>query len=287
LWLWCARVSWAALPLTAGVALSDALDDWSDVPALVAAVLLWVAWVAGLVALLAPRPWGLTLLRVVAPCAVLVALASVTSTDAADAALAIVSALVAAGFALSPPVAQATGNALAYGDEVRFPLRIPLPLLLAPVPLAVLIIAAGIAAGPLLLADGRIVVGSLALVVGLTAAAFLARSVHSLSRRWLVLVPAGLVVVDPLILVDPVLMVREDVATVAPTSPAPLLDRALDLRLGSSAGSVTIALRAPVSFARRSGRTGGTLVDADVVLIAPTRRAQLLALARGRRMATD
>ena len=69
---------------------------------------------------------------------------------------------------------------MAYGDEIRFPLRIPLSLFLGPVPLAVLLIAAGVSAGPLLLADGRYVVGVVATVVGLPIAAALARSLHAL-----------------------------------------------------------------------------------------------------------
>ena len=112
-------------------------------------------------------------------------------------------------FALSAPVAQATGNALAYGDEVRFPLRIPPALFLGPVPLAVLLIGAGVSVGPLLIANEHYVAGVVLTVVGVAVAAVLARSLHALSLRWLVLVPAGVVVVDPLALADPVLMRRE------------------------------------------------------------------------------
>ena len=68
--LWCARLAWAALPVTAGGAIADALDGWPTGPARFATVLLWTAWAAGLLALLALRPWGLTLLRVIAPVAV-------------------------------------------------------------------------------------------------------------------------------------------------------------------------------------------------------------------------
>ena len=51
--------------------------------------------------------------------------------------LAVSTSVVAGFFVLSAPVSNATGNALAYGDEQRFLLRIPTPLLLGPVPLAV------------------------------------------------------------------------------------------------------------------------------------------------------
>jgi hypothetical protein len=286
IFVWCARLSWALLPLAAGDALADALADWSHAPAVVATALLWSAWAAGLLALLAPRPWGLTLLRVVAPSAVVVSVFSVPSTSALSATLAVASTIVAAAFALSASVAQACGNALAYGDETRFPLRVPAPLLLGPVPLAVLALAAGIASGPLLIADDRVVLGAIVLVVGFAVAAFLARSLHALSRRWVVLVPAGVVVVDPLILLEPALMLREDITRLTRTEPGPHLADALDLRLGSTARSVTILLREPATFGRRRGRTGGVLVATDVVLVAPVLRDTLLVAANERRIAT-
>src|SRR6478736_5393013 len=104
--LWCARLTWVLLPISAGIAFTDALDGWDTSPARVAAVLLWTAWTVGLIALLAPRPWGLTALRVVAPVAVVVAVLAVGSTSATAAAFAVLSCTVAAGFALSAPVAQ-------------------------------------------------------------------------------------------------------------------------------------------------------------------------------------
>ena len=77
---------------------------------------------------------------------------------------------------------------------------------------------AGVVAPVLLLADGRIVLGVAALLVGAGLVYLLSRSLDSLSRRWAVLVPAGFVVVDPLTLADPVLFLREHVRHVAPES---------------------------------------------------------------------
>jgi hypothetical protein len=283
LWLWCARLLWVSLPITAATAIADALDGWSSAPANVAAAMLWVAWATALVALFAPRPWGLTFVRVAAPVGVMVAIVCAPSTSPGTASVAVAFTLVAAVVALSPAVAQAAGNALAYGDEVRFPLRIPLPLLLAPVPVAVVLVATGVAIGPLLLADGHLVAGVVAVVVGIPLVAFLARSLHALSRRWLVLVPAGLVVVDPLILVDPAMMRGPQLLGLTATTAAPDLDRALDLRLGTP-GGVTIRLVEPLPFVRRRGRSDGAIVTTDVVLVAPTRRAALLTTAGARRL---
>jgi hypothetical protein len=288
-WLWCARLTWVSLPVTAGDAIADALAPWSSASANVAAVLLWLGWGGGVVALLAPRPWGLTWLRVAAPVVVVVALASAASSSAGSAAPAIVFTTAAAALALSPRVAQAAGNALAYGDEVRFPLRIPTPLLLAPVPIAILLVVLSVAAGPLLLADGNIAIGVLAVLVGLPLAAFLARSLHGLSRRWLVMVPAGVVIVDPLILVDPALVQRRQVSDIhrigirrngtARNGGRAGHEDQLDLRLGTVGSGIAILLDDRLPFVRRRGRVDGVIVEADTVLVAPTLSGELLVAA--------
>jgi hypothetical protein len=275
------------LPVSAGGALGDALAGWSTAPARVGAVFLWVAWTIGLVALLAPRPWGLTALRVVAPAAVVLTLASVASTMSTEsAALAVSSSVVASVFALSASVAHAAGNSMAYGDEVRFPLRVPMSLLLGPVPLAVVLVGTGAAAGPLLIADGRIVVGVIITALGFPVAFALIRSLHALSRRWLVLVPAGVVVVDPLTLADPVLIRREHIAGLGRELAGYTADDALDLRLGTQAGTIELTLHAPQSFARRRGRRDSQLRVAGVVLVSTTRPAALVTLAGERRITT-
>ena len=286
IWLWCARVAWAVLPVTAGGALADALDSWGDGPARVATACLWIAWSAGLLALFAPRPWGCTLLRVVAPLALVGALCSISSTTAGSAALAVASSFVAAALALSAPVTDAAGNALAYGDEVRLPLRIPTALLLVPVPIAIGLVGAGAVSGVLLLAAGSIAVGVVVTLVGVPIALVVARSLHTLSCRWLVLVPAGITVVDPLSLADPVLVRREEIASVRRVGATPSPPGVLDLRLGTVVGGVRFDLAAPVGFAPRRGRTGSELLEPDGVAVAVARPRTLLALAQARRITT-
>jgi hypothetical protein len=283
-YLWCARLTWALLPISVGTALSDALASWSTAPARVATVLAWAAWSLGLIALFAPRTWGLTCLRVLAPATVVVALCSAFGADTGPALMAVASSLVAAAFACCGPVAQAAANSEAYGDEIRFPLRIPPALFLGPVPLAIVSIGAGVAIGPLLLADGRVGAGIVVTVSGLALAAALARSLHALSRRWLVLVPAGLVVADPLALLDPVLMRREQIARVV-RAPDEVTAGVLDLRLGSPAGTVLVTLRAAQSFACRRGRRGGEIRDAEEILVSTVLTGAFIQAAGNRRIA--
>ena len=284
IWLWCTRVTWALLPVTTGAAFADAIDGWSTGPSRLAAVFLWAIWAAGLFALFAPRPWGLTLLRVVAPCGFACVAVSSASTSAASAMLALASSGVAAILALSAPTASATANSHAYGDEQRFVLRIPMPLLLGPIPVAVALVALGIVSGPLLLADGRYLVGALATIVGVPVAALVVRALHPLSCRWFVLVPAGIAIADPLTLTDAVLVRREHIATLRRTATAALPADALDLRLGTLAGTIVMELTEPVEFGRRRGRGSAEVLAPQLVALAVVRADAAIAQARRRRI---
>jgi hypothetical protein len=272
--LWLLRVAWVTLPLTAGPAASAALDSWADAPRVAAATLLWLAWAAGLLATLAPRPQTLTALRVIAPAFVIAAI--LAAIDGSGSTLAIVGA---------HDIASAAANALAYGDEQRFPLRVPPALFLGPLPVARLLVAAGVVAPVLLLADGDIVLGIVALVVGAALVYLLSRSLSSLSGRWAVLVPAGFVVVDPLTLADPVLFLREHVRHLAPEPATAAPPGVLDLRLGASAGSVSVRFDEEVELVRAArGRHGGATVETDEIRVAVARRDEMLTLAAGRRL---
>jgi hypothetical protein len=286
--LWLVRAAWATLPITAGPAAADALEQWSSPPRAVAEAFLWAAWAVTLIALLAPRPLGLTVVRIVAPSFTVLA-AVVLATGAANrtcAGLALAATLVAAALMLViPAVSLASANGAAYGDERRYPLRIPPSLWLGLLPAAPLLAAAGIAAGPLLLADARIIAGIAALVVGLPVAAFAARSLHGLSRRWAVLVPAGLVLADPLTLPDAVLFVRERIhALRAMARGEPVPAGALDLRLGATTDSLALMLDRPTEFLQaRRGRRGSVPVQSIDIRFAPLDARDLLATAAARR----
>lgn len=284
IWLWCTRVIWALLPVTTGTAIADATHSWSTAPARTAEALLWVLWAVGLFALFAPRPWGLTFLRIAAPCGFLCAASSTTSTSASSAALALAGSGIAAALALSAPIASATANALAYGDEHRFVLRIPMPLLLGPIPLVVLLAGLGAAAGPLLIADERYVLGAVAVVVGFPIVALVGRALHQLSNRWLVLVPAGIAIADPLTLTEPVLVRREVIESLRRIRTTTVPSSALDLRVGTLAGGVRIELTEPVEFGRRRGRMNAEIVGTQLLTVAVVRADAAIAQARTRRI---
>ncbi len=278
-------LAWASLVIVAGPAAAAALDSWSTAPRAVASVLLWLLWGGVLLASFAPRPLGLTALRIAAPVAVVLALGAAPAAGPLKAALAVAGTALACGLAFTPAVGYRFVNGAAYGEERRFPLRVPPALVLGPLPLAVALIGTGTVAGPLLLADRRWVPGVLALAVGVPVVRTAGRSVYALSQRWAVLVPAGIVLKDPLTLIDPVLFPRERIASLRPlpfpTAPA---DDVVDLRLGAAAGSLVLELTEEAQLFRARGRLrGGESVKAGRLAFCPRQTDRLLAEAAARK----
>ena len=282
--VWLLRAAWVTLPLTAGGVVSDAVMSWSTSSTVVAAILSWSTWGVGTVALLAPRPVGLTFIRGAAPAMLLVVV--LAGTDAgADGVMAIAFAALTFVLALAPPFAFAAANGPAYGDEIRFPLRIPPALFLGPLPAAVGLLGAGVAAGPLLLGAERWLWGVTATVLGLPTAALAARSLHGLSRRWSVVVPAGLVLADPAVLSDPVLFRTERIVALRPLAPrARAGSDETDLRLGAARGGVELALDSEADMLHvRRGRARSELTPTRVLWFCVVRRNRFLAAVRRRR----
>jgi hypothetical protein len=281
--VWGLRLGWALLPLTLGSTLADALEPWSRGPALLAGLLAWAAWAVVLTATMVPRPVSLTVVRVGAALAVVLAVACAPGRGEAAAALAIIQTLVVAACAAAPEVGRRAVDGLAYGDERRVPLRVPTPLWLGPLPLAAIVVGAGPVAGPLLLADRRWVAGAVVTLVGWPAAVVAARSLHRLSLRWLVLVPAGVVVHDAMTLSDPTLFRREQLARLSPLPADAHPDPSVvaDLRLGTVGGTLVLRLVEPVVLHRSRGpRTA----PVDVVLVAVARPGAVLRVAGARRL---
>lgn len=273
---WLLRAAWLGVPFTAGPALAGALDGRSSAVQWTAAVLLWAGWTAGVLALLLPRPVGLTILRVLAPASLAAALWAGSPLGA------LVPALVTAT-ALLPEAGAWFVNGAAYGYERRHLLRAPGPLLLGPIPLAWAVLVAGVVGGPLLLAAEQWVLGGAALVAGAAVAVVLGRALHSLAERWAVLVPAGLVLKDHLVLLDPVLFRRVDIELL---HLAPADTDAVDLTAKAPGLAVEAALSEPadvvrVELGRRSPGQPGKLRR---FLFTPTRPGALLADARSRRV---
>lgn len=283
---WALRAIWISMPVTAGNAFADAIRPWPDASRVTASALLWVGWTVVLLATLVPRPWSLTVTRFGLPiafgAAVIAAATGRPSTLAAV--LAIVLTAVAVLLGTRGEFARVCAQGAAYGDEERFPLKVPPALLLGILPIAVAVVAGALVVGPLLLANREWVAAVVVLVVCVPLGAAIVRLVHQLSRRWVVLVPAGLVIADPLTLTDPVLFPRAGIMGLGPADPSrkPPED-ACDLRLGASFGSCALLLAEDADIMRRV-RNQGVGVQANLVLVTPTGAPLLFERARARRI---
>ena len=280
---WLVRLTWVVLPFTVGPVLADALDERSVPVRSTASVGLWMVWAVVLVATLVPRDVGLTVLRIAAPAALGAALLGVGWAEAARpaAALAVSTASVAAAVAFLPEVGWLFVNGSAYGDERRHLLRAPGSLLLGPLPLAWAALVTGVVGGPLLLASERWLAGAAATVVGLAVAGVVARALHSLTRRWAVLVPAGLVLKDHLTILDPVLFRRTEIEVLRV---APADTDALDLTAAAPGLALELRLLDKVALVRVVPGSKGQQGRTARLLFTPTRPGAVLHDAHERRI---
>ena len=134
--------------------------------------------------------------------------------------------------------------------------------------------------GPLLLAAGQWLAGLAVVGVAALAGRPVVLRLHQLSRRWLVFVPAGVVVHDPLTLADPVLFPRRMIRSFGP---APIDNPGLDLTGGALGLALELATVEPVVVTPVRGRAPLTEVGVRSVLVTPTRPGHALHLARRRR----
>ncbi|HEX3426640.1 MAG TPA: hypothetical protein VHT30_10950 [Acidimicrobiales bacterium] len=284
LYPWVVRVAWVILPFAAGPAFGAALHPHSEAVRLAAEIILWGGWALVLVGTLVPWPVALTALRLCAPAATAAAVAAAAtgrpSLLAATGAI-VISALDAV-LALAPATGAMYVNGPAYPNERRFPLRPPGALLLGPIEVSWAVVVGAPTAGVLLLAARNWLAGGLVLLLGLPAAFVLIRSLHALSRRWVVFVPAGVVLHDPLSLLDPVLFTRQ---TIESLHPAPADSDSLDLTQGSAGLALELVLREKVPMTRsKPGKVFGEQGASARLLFTPTRPGQVLAEARQRRV---
>ncbi len=273
--LWAARFLWVAMAALGGAALATALEDTAGSGPSVALVLWWVAVGAGVVALVVPSTIALTGLRMLAP-ALVVAVAAMVVGGAGTllGGGALLAALAAAALVLSAEVGEACVQASAYGHEQRHPLRVPAAVLPAAV-IVWAVWATAAVAGAVLLANARWWAGGVVatLAAGLTWVA--ARRLHVLSNRWLVLVPAGVVVHDSLVLGETLMVPKH---TVVRAGLAYAGTGALDLTgpAGGHAIEVEVKEMAMAHLAATKAHPQGKAVHVQAFLVAPARPGRAL-----------
>jgi len=275
---WAVRAVWAVLPFTVGPTLAAALDSRSDAVRTVSSTGLWAAWAVVVVATLVPHPVSLTVLRVAVPSAIAAVAWATVEGEMSVWAWALV--VVVFGVAFLPETAVHFVNGPAYPNERRFLLRPPGPVLLGGL-LPAWALAVGLpVSGLLLVAAGRGVLGAVVLVIGVPMAGVLSRALHGLSRRWVVFVPAGLVLHDGLAVADPVLFPKKVVESIGL---APVGTDSLDLTKNAVGLAVELVLKEKVPMVltvprNRAGEPGASAR----LLFSPTRPGAVLAEAARR-----
>jgi hypothetical protein len=241
----------------------------------------WALWAVGLVALLVPTTVSLTVARLVAPAAPAAASASlIAGARAVPGGLAVAHALAAAAAVFTAEFGQRFVQGSAYGDEARFPLRPPGLYTVGPMPAAWAALAATLGAGPLLVAARQWVPGVVLTVLGVVIAFPLARRFHRLTRRWLVVVPAGVVLHDHVALAETALFRRAELAGLGL---APAGTGATDLTVRALGLALQIDLRAPAAVAVSGvGRSAPTTATVSAVLVMPSRPGRVLEECRRR-----
>lgn len=272
---WTMRASIAALALVPN-GLGDAFADAPAAGRALVAACAWAAWGAALVAAWWSSPASLTTLRLLGPAAVAALAASLgaAASPAAVAGVALAAAATLVAYSAEAGAAHVRGSG--YGDERRHLLRPP-AMLLGPMAIAAAALWGVPLAGAALLARGDVAVGAPLSALAVVLAVVLAPRFHRMSRRWLVRVPAGLVIHDDLVLAGNVLVAARDVAALRP---APADTRAADLTCATWGVPVELSSRELIDlrltpFAAR--HVGAAAIHASAVLLAPSRPGALLA----------
>ncbi|MGA1362330.1 MAG: hypothetical protein ACO36A_05385 [Ilumatobacteraceae bacterium] len=266
--LWFARVLW--LPVGLLAPWSDIADGRSAAVAATVTAWGWLLWGSVLVALSVPSTVSLTVARSASP---LVVVAGYWSGGTAQ----VVVSAVAFGVLWTGETADALVQGSAYGAETRFCLRTPLVHVLAAVP-AWSAWAGSIIGGSLLVAAGNPMPGAGLLVVGALLSRTVPRRLHRFSRRWLVLVPSGIVVHDHMVLAETVMVRRSNlsgVQSVAPGGdPADLTGGTFGRRISFVLANAEKVILTPI--ARRVLRTSEAL-HVQSFTVNPVRRVPALA----------
>lgn len=241
----------------------------------------WLVWAVVALALAIASVRSLTAVRIGTPLAlVATGAAAIGGAPAIDLLGLGVAAIVTVGAMSAAEFGRQFVQASAYGDEERFPLRLPVAAGAAAV-VTWLVWAPALVAGPLLLAAHQWVVGVIVLVIAIGGGVFLVPRWHRLSQRWFVLVPAGIVLRDPVVLAD-VLPLRA--AQLAHVALAPADTQAADLSGPASGYALEVATTESVTavFAFTPADPDGRAIHLTAFLVTPSRPGSVLRAARRR-----
>jgi len=275
---WIARLSWLLVAVVGGTAIEAAVDDRSSGVRWVAAIGGWGVFALVALALVIPAVRSLTASRVLAPLSLGAVVATIVGgAGATDVLLLAIPAVISTAAIFTADVGRWMVQSSAYGGERRLLLRPPVAVGAAAV-LAWFVWAATAIIGPLALGAANLAVGIPLAVIAFVLAVMIGPRWHKLSRRWFVLVPAGVVLHDPVVMADTVMIPTAKVANIAL---ARADTEAADLTGPASGYAVEVRSLDTITavFAFTPKEPNGRAIHMTGFLIAPTRPGELLRLA--------
>ena len=273
--LWITRVLWLAATAVVPLAIDSAARGRRPLAENVALTGWLIAAAAVVVALVVCGPLGLTMTRMIAPASVPAAVISLSfGANALRGVAAIGAAVLVTLCAFMAETGEALVQTAAYGDERRLPLRVPAAMQI-PIVLSWTLWMATTLTAVLLLSAGRHVIGIAAMALAGAVTRLEYQRLHHFSCRWLVSVPAGVVVHDPVVLGETLMVPR---ANVQDAQLALADTEAADLT-GPAAGhalEITVREMVQVTFPATAKNPKGTAIHAQAFLIAPSRPGRAL-----------
>lgn len=279
---WVLRLGWVGVLFFGWPAIDAATAGSAGAVESTARIGAGALWLVGVAAMAIPAVVSLTAVRAVVPLAVPIAIATVSSDAGLDSALFAGAAAISTVVAFSAELGRAFVQASAYGDEDRHLLRPPFAYAAMTIATWAIWVAC-IIAGPLLLADRSWLIGGLCSALAAVGTVWLWPRWHKLSRRWLVIMPVGVVLHDHVVLAETMMLRRSEVAAL---HLAPLGTEAADLTGPASGHAVEITTHEPVTviFAASPREPRGRVVHLTGCLVSPSRPGRALAAAKARRL---
>jgi hypothetical protein len=276
-----ARLAWILVAVIGGSAVESAVDGRSSAIAWTAAIGGWGLWALGALGLAVAAVRSLTVVRVVVPLSLVATIAAgFGGATAVDLVLLGGPAVIAVAAVMTAEFGRQWVQASAYGDEERFPLRFPVGAGLAAI-ISWLVWAPTAIAGPLLVAAESWIGGVLLCVLAIAGVVVLGPRWHRLTLRWFVLVPAGVVLHDPVVLADTFPLRTAQVASIGLAAAD---TQAADLTGPASGYALEVATTESVTavFAFTPAEPNGKAIHLRSFLIAPSRPGRALRSAQAR-----
>ena len=267
--VWASRLSVVATGLTVPF-LTNALRHMSSVTGTSSTIAIWALWSIALLSTLVPSSTGLTAIRLALPTiSVIVGAVGIANGISSGVVAALAISLLASLLVMSAEIGNSFIELAAYGDERRYLLRCPPAMLVVQI-LSWLVWVALTIVAINFFDNEAFVPGGIAAVTAVFLTIALPRRFHRFSRRWLVSVPAGLVIHDHVVLAETAMFMHNAVIEIGIETAQ---SEAADLS-GKCAGlGLVITLKDfdTVVFAGTPKTPGGSAIHVKSMRVCPTR----------------